>query len=87
MDVDRFKKILNSMSYQGKIQVYFLNRESVDKYRLQVHHKINGVTMCVLMEFDCPVFNVEAELERLKYYMRKNYKDYLEEGMNTCGLR
>lgn len=77
-DENKLRQILDSMCYNGRMQVYFLNRESADKYRLQVHHKINGTTRGVLMDIDYPNFNVEKEVELLKKAMIRNYEYYLE---------
>lgn len=77
-DESKLRQILDSMCYNGKMQVYFLNRESADKYRLQVHHKINGKIRGVLMDIDYPNFDVEREIELLKKAMIRNYENYLK---------
>lgn len=78
MKLKDLKRELDTMRSEDKIDSYFLKRISMDKYELEVHHNINGILFCVLIDFDYEFFDVEYEIKRLKELMIKNYIEYLK---------
>lgn len=78
MNLKDIEKELDTMRSDCKINNYFLKRVSIDKYELEVHHKINDRLFCVLIDFNYEGFSTGNEIERLKKLMIENYTKYLK---------
>ena len=83
MELNKLKEELDYMCSKGIIEDYSIVDEYVDAYLLKVFHKIEGKYFNLSVGFPCNNFIASRILEHVKSAMCGNYKQYLDQCLES----